>query len=326
MEIIIRVRRTQRQGLAFDLDYRWDRRRFRPLLGYNLTKKQANEAAIAMIAKIQAGPARAKVQPDERTLKDLTTLFWDSFDVKKRIDRVRPKGIIENHLLPAFGDRPLNALTPKDGLDYVLKRQQSQASAGTIRREWQVLMRMLNLGVRYDWLDKNRLKAVDLPDPDRRTRVADSVELEAIQALRDKVLPEVVKELWRVVVAELNTGLREAKLLAIHRSWIREEADGWWLVLPPSHSRLKGTPGRLPLNRSALWALRDPVPSLMDGRVFRRWTMCGPSRSTGLGSAAWRKFRISTSTTSATPSQRGCRALGSTTKCDRLSSDTACPG
>jgi integrase len=72
-------------------------------------------------------------------------------------------------------------------------------------------------------------------------------------------------------MAELNTGLRESKLLAVQRSWIREEADGWWLVLPPNHSRLKGTPARLPLNPSARWALRDPLPSIADGRVFRRW-------------------------------------------------------
>ena len=64
---------------------------------------------------------------------------------------------------------------------------------------------------------------------------------------------------------------RESKLLAVHRSWIREEADGWWLILSPSQSRFKGTPTRIPLNTSALWALRDPLPSLSDGRVFRRW-------------------------------------------------------
>ena len=132
-------------------------------------------------------------------------------------------------------------------------------------------MRLLNLGVRYDWLDKNRLKAMELPDADRRSRVATSVELDSIRLLPNRVMPEVLQELWRVVVAELNTGLRESKLLAVQRSWIREEADGWWLVLPPSHSRLKGTPARLPLNPSARWALRDPLPSIADGRVFRRW-------------------------------------------------------
>jgi integrase len=75
----------------------------------------------------------------------------------------------------------------------------------------------------------------------------------------------------RLVVAELNTGLRESKLLAVQRSWIREEADGWWLILPPSQSSLKGTPARLPLNASALRAFKNPVPSITDGRVFRRW-------------------------------------------------------
>ena len=126
----------------------------------------------------------------------------DSFSVKKRIDHARPKGILENHLLPTFGDRPLAALTPNDGLKYVLARQAAGVVAGTIRREWQALMRLLNLGVRYDWLDKNRLKAVELPDPQRRTRIADVQELERIRHLNDRVTPEVLKELWRVIVAE----------------------------------------------------------------------------------------------------------------------------
>jgi hypothetical protein len=72
--------------------------------------------------------------------------------LKKRVDWERPKDILENHLLPAFGDRPLATLTAKDGLDYVLMRQATRAGAGTIRRECQVLMRLLNLGVRYDLL------------------------------------------------------------------------------------------------------------------------------------------------------------------------------
>lgn len=42
-------------------------------------------------------------------------------------------------------------------------------------------------------------------------------------------------------------------------------------LLPPSQSRLKGTPSRLPLNASALWAFNDSLPSISDDRVFRRW-------------------------------------------------------
>lgn len=270
MKYTITTRQTK-SGTAFDLYVRWKGQRYRPLLGYNLSKDQAEEAAIQMIAKIQAKSVTPERPHSGRTLRDLLPLFWDSFTVKKRIDRVRPQGILDNHLLPAFGYRSLPSLAPTDGLDYVLMRQRAGASSGTIRREWQVLMRLLNLGVRYDWLDKNRLKAVELPEADRRTRVATVPELEAIRLLRDRVTPDVLKELWRVVVAELNTGLRESKLLSIHRTWIRQEADGWWLMLPPSATKLKGTPPRIPLNASALWALHDPVPSVTDGRVFRRW-------------------------------------------------------
>jgi integrase len=264
------TKRSTLKGPAFDLYFRWKGQRYRPLLGYNLTKEQAEQAAIAIIAKIQNQQEERKPN-SQATVRDLIPLFWDSFEVKKRIDRIRPKGILDNHLVPVFGHRPLASLTAKDGLDYVLQRQQAAVSAGTIRREWQVLMRLLNLGVRYDWLDKNRLKAVELPDTARRTRVATVSELEGIRLLGDRVMPEVLRELWRIVVAELNTGLRESKLLAVQRSWIREEADGWWLILPPSQSRLKGTPAKLPLNASALWALNDPLPSISDGRVFRRW-------------------------------------------------------
>ena len=270
MNYTITTRQTN-TGVAFDLYVRWQGKRYRPLLGYDLTKEQADLAAITMIAKIQAASHTPAAQHNQRTLRDLVPLFWQSFDVKNRVDRVRPKGILDNHIVPIFGERPLVSLTPKEGLDYIIKRQLANASAGTIRREWQVLMRLLNLAVRYDWLDKNRLKAVELPDANRRTRVATAPELEGIRQLRDRVMPEVLQELWRVIVAELNTGLRESKLLAVQRSWIREEADGWWLVLPPSQSRLKGTPSRIPLNASALWALRDPLPSISDGRVFRRW-------------------------------------------------------
>ena len=88
-----------------------------------------------------------------------------------------------------FKDKRLNAITPEAleharrqllTLDYIVKRQQTNASAGTIRREWQVLMRLLNLAVPYDSVDKNRLKVVELPDADRRSRVASPQGLEAI--------------------------------------------------------------------------------------------------------------------------------------------------
>ena len=119
------------------------------------------------------------------------------------------------------------------------------------------------------------------------------------------------------MVAELNTGLRESKLLGVHRSWIREQADGWWLVLPPSHSRLKGTPPRLPLNPSARWALRDPLPSIPDGRVFRRWDDVRAFKKYWARVCDLAMIRTCTSMTSGTPSPHASKASAATTRCDR---------
>ena len=103
-----------------------------------------------------------------------------------------------------------------------------------------------------------------MPDVANRERVATDEELQALR----KVAPP---ELWRIVLVALQTGLREAKLLDIGPSWIKLRDDGAWLILPPARSRLKGTPREMPLNRIALHALKEDVPSLND-QIFRRWT------------------------------------------------------
>lgn len=135
--------------------------------------------------------------------------------MKRRIDEVRPRGIIENHLLSCqkckewddpcphrFARKRLHSLTAEDGLRYVTGRLGEGASPSTVRREFQVLVRILNLAVRYDKLDRNRLSGVELPDAHKRSRVAEPDELEAMRTIReqDQVKRECRKELWRIVL------------------------------------------------------------------------------------------------------------------------------
>jgi hypothetical protein len=102
------------------------------------------------------------------------------------------------------------------------------AAKGGIR-----LMRILNLAVDFDKLDKNRLKRVELPDVENRQRVATKEELLSIKQESDKRrLKKIEKheydpsEFWRIVTVALNTGLREAKILEIDRTWLRKRDDG----------------------------------------------------------------------------------------------------
>ena len=130
----------------------------------------------------------------------------------------------------------------------------------------------------FDKLDKNRLKRVELPEVENRERVATIEELKSIKNRTDERRLKVTQanqydpaELWRIVTVALNTGLREAKILELDRTWLKKRDDGWWLILPPARSRLKQTPREIPLNPAAYQALRSPIEHV-DGRIFRRWT------------------------------------------------------
>jgi integrase len=272
------TKRHTKSGIAFDLYVRWKGKRYRPLLGFNLTKEQAEQAAIAMIAKIQQqDTSPVSPRPMSPTFKDFLPLYWQTMRVKKRFDLARPESVLETHLLPRFSERQMDSLTAEDGLAYVTDRLHAKAAPWTIRREWNVLMRILNLAVDFDKLDKNRLKRVELPDVENRQRVASKEELFAIKQESDKRrLKKIEKhgydpaEFWRIVTVALNTGLREAKILEIDRTWLRKRDDGWWLILPPARSRLKQTPREIPLTPAAYQALRSDFVHV-DGRIFRRW-------------------------------------------------------
>ncbi len=269
-------KRPSTKGLAFDLYFRWKGVRYRPLLGYNLTKEQAEEAAIAMMAKIQQGASHPPaVHPLSPTLRDFLPLYWQIMQVKKRFDLARPHAIIETHLLPRFGERRLDSLSAVDGLAYITARLAANAAPWTIRREWNVLMRILNLAIDFDRLDKNRLRRVELPDVKIRERVATMEELKAIQQKTDgRRLKKIdtheydPAEFWRIATVALHTGLREAKILEIDRTWMRKRDDGWWLILPPARSRLKQTPREIPLTPAAHAALRGAIAHV-DGRILQ---------------------------------------------------------
>lgn len=261
----ITQRQTKRRGIAFDLTFCWQGIRYRPVLGYDLTPKEAQRLALKRIQEIQAGLCDFKPKaPEPATLQDAIQIFWDSFHAKGCIDETRPRGVINQFLLPYFGARPLSSLTAKDGLNYIRARQTQKASPGTIRREFQILNRILNLAVSYDLLDKNRLKIASLPEAPKRTRTITNEELVRLGNASSE-------ELWRAVAVALCTGLRESRVLGLDRSWIKKEQDGYWVYLPPAKTRTKGNPQKIPLNRIVLANTYRNIESLEGGAIFSQW-------------------------------------------------------
>ena len=260
-------RRLTKKGIAYDLYYRWHGERYRPLLGYKLNVDEAERLAIDMIGKIHRGELRKAGNNAEEarlTFSSFLPTYWMTLRTHQRIDLRRPAIILKTHLVPRFGDRPLESLTAQDGLSYIAARLDAGATPGTVRKEWGVLMRILNLAIDFDKISRNRLKCVRLPEATKRERVASLEELRTIREHSDPYL-------WRIVEVALHTGLREGKILEIEHSWLKLRDDGWWLILPPARSALKRTPRELPLNRIAWEALHTNDAS--DSRsVFDRWT------------------------------------------------------
>jgi hypothetical protein len=129
---------------------------------------------------------------------------------------------------------------------------QGQKADGAILRPGQlngnVLCWELNLAVDMDHLDKNRLKRLLLPEYVKRERVLEGWELLKIQEAASA-------SVWRLVIAALQLGLREAKLIESHQEWLVQRGDGWWMVPSPERSKVKGVPKSVPLNGMAYEAL-----------------------------------------------------------------------
>ncbi|GJL53936.1 MAG: hypothetical protein NPIRA02_10680 [Nitrospirales bacterium] len=274
------ITRRKKKGLAYHLYLPLDKKphgqqraRTTPLLGYDLTQEQAYSLAVAKIREIREAPKsgpfesrRGSQGRGARTLRDGIALYWQMMTLQNRVDFARPQSIIANHLLPFFGTHPLTSYTPQLGIAYISKRREHGAAVNTIRREWNVLDRIINLCVEADWLAKNPLKMVtkNLPSRQRRSRIVTDQELHLLSK-------QCHPDLWRLVVAALHTGLREAKLLSIESTWLQVQEDGGWLILPKARSSIKGNPLRLPLNALAERALFPLHGASSQGRVFARW-------------------------------------------------------
>lgn len=274
----IHKRQTKTRGVAFDLYFRWNGQRYEPKLGYNLTPQAAYLAARQMIdfivrgeMKVYAGTGRGI------SFKQAVDLYWQMFRLQERVDTERATNIIEKQLMPFFERDELSDITVERGLKYIEQRKEQGRAMGTIRRECQVLNRILNICVDLEKLDRNRFKRIFqfLPDFKKRERICTRDELLTIQS-------DASPHLWRFLTVALHTGLRESLILAIEPSWIIPKEDGWWLLLPPPKSKIKNNPRIIPLNEVALWALSSEQGSRT--RVFWQWNTRDSLRS------AWQRL------------------------------------
>ncbi len=283
MDLLNIRRMSTPQGLRSVLTY-WHRGvRYRPVLGYGLTPEQERDSAFQIITAIHANTqsVQRSVAPlsISRALESIPLTFGEFIPTylqylraKRPENDGRNETIIALHLLPHFGAERLVDIRLEDGLAYLEKRRTDRTgpvdnrhsvALGTIERECSVLMAVLNLAVDMDLLVKNRLKRLPVPGYVKRERVLEPWEL---LKLRESASASV----WRLVMAALQTGLRENKLIETHEEWLMKRGDGYWMAPAPGKTRIKGVPKIVPLNGLAYEAFFGGVPRI-GGRFFGQW-------------------------------------------------------
>jgi integrase len=251
------------------------------VLGYKLSGDQEREAALQIITAIHTNTEeheRTRTQAvthlncADTSFSGFAQFYLQYLKAKRPKNDGRNEVILNRHLLPHFGTKQLSDIRLEDGLAYLEKRQadvsgsadrRHPVAAGTIERECAVLMSVLNLAVDMDRLDKNRLKRLPIPEYAKRERIVEGWEL---LKLRDAASPNV----WRLIMAALQLGLRQAKLIEVHDEWLIQRGDGWWMAPSPGPTRIKGVPKIIPLNSLAYEAVFGGMPRI-GGRFFSQW-------------------------------------------------------
>jgi integrase len=268
-------------GTRSILTYWFREKRYRPVLGYNLTLDHERESALQIITAIHTNsfdqeskkaPISQAGQLSTLTFSEFVPIYLKYLKAKRPKNDGRNQIVLTHHLIPHFGNTKLSDIRLEDGLAYLEKRRsvfigpegkKRHVAPGTIERECAALMAVLNLAVDMDYLDKNRLKRLPVPEYVKRERIVEGWEL---QKIREAASPNV----WRLVMAALQLGLRENKLIEIHEEWLLRRGDGWWLVPSPGQTKIKGVPKMVPLNGLAYEALFGRTPRI-GGRFFHQW-------------------------------------------------------
>jgi integrase len=93
----------------------------------------------------------------------------DSDPTKRPRTRVRDEEIIRLHLLPAFLNAPLGAISPVD-VQRLVRKWSSSFAPSTVRRVYAVLRAILNAAVEADLIGRSPCRGVKLPAVEQQHR------------------------------------------------------------------------------------------------------------------------------------------------------------
>ena len=238
---------TKTWNLIYRKDGKWQRYKVGsyPTTGY----QDARQIATRIADELLAGETVVRGARDRRapTFADLCQDYLENYAKKNKASWRRDEQLINNELLPTFGDVRFNSITRFDLVDRLEDIKESGRPIWA-NRTLQVIRRM------YNWSLNHRLYGEILPYNPFLGIPKPSVEVE-----RDRVLnPGEIRKAWEgysKLTPPLDSAFKLLFITAQRRSEVCQmrwdEIEGMWWTIPPERSK-NNLPHRVPLSEMAL--------------------------------------------------------------------------
>jgi site-specific recombinase XerD len=194
-------------------------RRVQETIGYDLTAKEARERLEELLVDVRK-EHRKKRQPItlERFAREWIDERDDERSGLKRSTRRGYRAIIETHLIPALGRRPLAVIDGPVLADYIRAKDQAGLGPATINRHLNLLHKLYE-DARCDrgLVRSNPAKDVRRPrEPRRRHRALKPAEIAAVlRAFGELEQDDWTRQVRTMFLVLVATGLRRGELLGL---------------------------------------------------------------------------------------------------------------
>ena len=229
---------------------------------------------------------------DKRTVREVVeaSIVASSGRVKPRTSD-GARGVLERHIVPAFGRRRIGSLRSRDVELWVQKLSET-LTPGTVRNIYNVLNKSCKYALRHDWIANNPCTGVELPQShseivDKRCFLTPAQVVALAEELSKKEA-----HYGLIVRMAAYTGLRSGELAAlrirdinllhrvveVRRTVSRRTGHGWQTTAPKSKRSVRD----VPLTRSLceelrVWISQHPAADNPDAPLWPG------SRNTGKG-------------------------------------------
>ncbi len=155
-----------------------------------------------------------------RTLEEAGSAYVDHLEhvmERKRSTIQDYRGHLRRHLVPFFGDRPIDRIDSAQVAQYLKRKRSDGLSSKTVQNHLNFLHGIFSFAIKRGWAHSNAVAYVDRPkknrSPHQRVRFLQPNELDKlIDAAPEDTLGGVERALY---LAAALTGLRQGELLAL---------------------------------------------------------------------------------------------------------------